>query len=360
MMGKIKSMSEFFAPTRFACLKSWQSRLIIFVLVVIIGWGIFLSSNQGNNMGASRDGNTPDSLLYLRIVERVHAGEDYYSVAGSELRSLGYATRPVFNWRPPLLACFLGKLSSPEIGRWLLILLTLLTLAMWTKVLGNKGGFYMALLGSFLLLGSTAFSVFSRFYLFHELWAGVFISFSIVTYKRNRKLSVISGLLALFIRELSLPFVIMMLFMACKDKQKKEAAAWLFGIFTFFIYLAIHATVVSGLITESDLTNKTWVQLGAWPFVLSTARWTLVSVLSPIWLNAVLLPLAVLSLWGWRGNIGVRAALTISMFVLLFLVVGRKDNYYWGFMYAPMMAVGLVYSPPCLFDLYKTGLKRNT
>jgi hypothetical protein len=86
----------------------------------------------------------------------------------------------------------------------------------------------------------------------------------------------------------------------------------------------------------------------------------LVSVFSPIWLNAILLPLAVLSLWGWQGNIGTRAALTISIYVLVFIVIGRNDNYYWGFMYAPMMAVGLVYSPPCLFDLYKTGLKRNT
>ncbi len=359
MMEKIKSLSEFFAPTRFACLKSWQSRLIIFVLVVIIGWGIFLPSNQVNNIGASRDGTTGDVDLYLRIVERVHAEGDYYSVAGSELRSRGYATRPFFNWRLPLLACFLGKLPSPETGRWLLTSLTLLTLAMWMQVLGDKGGFYMALLGSLLLLGPTLSSLASRAFLFHEVWAGVLISFSIAIYKRNRRLSVASGLIALFIRELSLPFVIMMLFMAFKDKQKKEAAAWLFGIFVFFIYLAIHANVVSGLLTESDLTNKTWLQLGSWQFVLNTAKWTLVSFFTPIWLDAVLLSLAVLSLWGWQDNIGTRAALTISIYVLLFLVLGRNDNYYWGLMYAPMMAIGLTYAPPCLVDLYKTGLRRN-
>jgi hypothetical protein len=319
-----------------------------------------LPSNQGNNMGASRDDDSGDVALYRRIVERVHTEGDYYSVAGSELRSRGYATRPFFNWRLPLLACFLGKLPSPEIGRWLLTSLTLLTIAMWIQVLGDKGGFYMALLGSLLLLGPIVSSLTSIAFLFHELWAGVFISFSIVIYKRNRMLSVTSGLIALFIRELSLPFVIMMLFMALKDKQKKEAAAWLFGIFVFFIYLAIHVNVVSGLLTESDLANRTWLQLGGWQFVLSTAKWTLVSFLTPIWLDAVLLPLAVLSLWGWQGNIGTRAALTISIYVLLFLVSGRNDNYYWGLMYAPMMAIGLIYAPPCLADLYKTGLRRNT
>jgi hypothetical protein len=42
MMEKIKSMSEFFVPTRFACLKSWQSRVIIFILLVINCFIMFL------------------------------------------------------------------------------------------------------------------------------------------------------------------------------------------------------------------------------------------------------------------------------------------------------------------------------
>ena len=356
----MKQSRSYFAPTRFADIKPWQARLIFFALVIIIVWAIFCCGKSFPPDQAHSSTSGKDADIFRSIIERVHAGQDYYKVVGSELRARGYATRPFFNFRLPLLAFFIGNLPSPEMGRWLLILLTLLTLAMWVRVLAKKGGFYMALFGALLLLGTTVSSYTDVAFLFHGMWAGVLIALSIAAYEDNRLLSVTSGLMALFIRELSLPFAVIMLIMAYKNKHPKEVAAWLIGIFAFFLYLAIHAKIVSGLVTESDVINKTWIQFGGWQFVLSTARWTLLTFFSPGWVNAILLPLALLGLWGWRGDVGTRTALTMAAYIFAFLIVGRPDNYYWGLMYAPLMPLGLIQAPPCLVDLYKAAFRIST
>jgi hypothetical protein len=353
-MEKVSPPKTFFSPTRFAGLKPIQSILIISAILTLILLSIFYQGEQNNNKSSS---NSSDASLHLSIVKRINAEGDYYSVAGSELRSRNYATRPFFNWRLPLLACFLGKLPSPVIGKWVLTTLTTITLLLWLQVLLDKGGIYMALIGTSLSIGPIVSSLTESAFVFHELWAGVLISFSIAIYNRNRALSVTSGLIALFIRELSLPFVIIMFFMAFKDKHKKEAAAWILGIFAFLIYLTIHANIVSGLITESDLANKSWVQIGGWHFVLNTVKWSIVTLFSPKWIDSILLPFAIFGLWGWQDKIGTRAALTVSAYVFIFMVVGRTDNDYWGLMYTPLISIGLIYAIPCLVDLYRTIMK---
>jgi hypothetical protein len=301
-----------------------------------------------------------DVLIYRSIIERIHAGQNYYKAVGDELRARGYGVRPFFNWRLPLLAYFIAKMPSPIVARLVLMSLALLALLMWFKILENKGGVHMARFGSLLLLGTIAASLTNAMFLFHEMWAGVLIALSIGIHKRNRWLSVIFGLTALFIRELSLPFAAIMLAMAYKDKNLKESVAWLIGIFAFFIYLAIHAKIVSGLVTDSDPISKTWLQFGGWTFVLKTSKWTTLTVLTPWWIDSVLIPLSLIGLWGWRADFRTRAFLTMGVYICAFLIAGRSDNYYWGLMYAPLMPLGLIHAPSCLLDLCKAGFSKKT
>ena len=58
-----------------------------------------------------------DIALYHAIVDRVHAGENYYDAAAAELPRRGYPTRSVFNWRTPLPLWLLGVLPTPMFGR---------------------------------------------------------------------------------------------------------------------------------------------------------------------------------------------------------------------------------------------------
>ncbi|MHC4132428.1 MAG: glycosyltransferase family protein, partial [Planctomycetota bacterium] len=342
----------------FSDIKPFQARLICFALVIVVLFGLIFCDNssppyQENKSIAVRDADT-----FHTITERVHAGQNYYEVVADELRTRGYGLRPFFNFRLPTLVCFIGKMPSLEVPRWLLVSISVLTLLIWIKILDNKGGFYMAASGSLLLLVTTVFSYTAVAFVFHEIWAGVLVALSIAIHRQNRWLSVILGLTALFIRELSLPFVAIMLIMAYKDKNIKEALAWLIGIIAFFIYLAIHAKIVSGLVTDSDIISKTWLQFGGWQFVLSTSKFTLPTIFSPWWIDAVLLPLAILGLFGWRGDFGTRSFLTMGIYILAFLIAGRPDNYYWGLMYTPFMPFGLVHAPLCLLDLFKSCFRK--
>jgi len=92
----MKRLNAYFRPTRFAGFGPWQSRLILSVLVIVIFWAVALCEKPASLSVAGN--GTGDADVYLRIIDRLHAGEDYYSVVGSELRAGNYASRSVFNW----------------------------------------------------------------------------------------------------------------------------------------------------------------------------------------------------------------------------------------------------------------------
>jgi hypothetical protein len=355
----MKKLQEYFTPTRFAAMQSWKACVVFIALISLILFGIIFCKNSVPEYKDTKGTFAGDSAAYLTVLERVRAGEGYYKVFGEELRSRNYGVRPFFNWKLPTLTFLLASMPSPQVARWLLILITAITLILWLKILAKKGGFIMAGFAALLLSGVAACSITPQGFVFYEIWAGVLIALSIAAYQYNRPVSIASGLAALFIRELALPFALIMLFMAYKDKRPKEVIAWLVGIFAFFIYLAVHAKIVSAFIAGADPKSVSWLQLGGWKFVLSTARWSLATNRTPWWANSIILPLSILGLYGWPGKIGSRTFLTLSAYIGAFLIVGRADNYYWGLMYTPLMPLGLANAPPCLVDLYKAVFKKH-
>jgi hypothetical protein len=342
-----------FKSTRFANIPSWTAYLVLIVLSIVVVHGL-IEAYQAVPFRQETHG--ADGQLYRSIIEQVHAGENYYEVAGRELRSRGYATRPFFTWRLPLLAWFLGSMPRPIFGMWVLILLALVTLFLWIRVLEQEKDFFGVLAGSLLLCGPLLLSISKEGFLFHELWAGICIALSLAAHARRRWfLCGASGLLALFLRELALPYIIVMLLTAWRERQHREAMFWLAGLMAFGLFLAAHATIVSGLLTNADRPNTSWIQLGGWSFVLATAQWNTFLLAAPWWVVPVVLPLALLGLAGWRGAIGTRLALTVGAYVATYFVVGRSDNFYWGLMYAPLMSLGLLYTVPSLVDLWRTA-----
>ena len=351
----MEQVSTHSKPTRFVNLSSWQARLVLAIFAILIVWGIVCCDKSSRSQQSISNTSRSDLQLYRSIVQHVHAGEGYYEVVGSELRARNYATRPFFNWRLPTLALFLGNLPTPEIGKWALIALASVTLIAWLLIVTKEHGFLTTLLGGWILLGTLISCFADDAFLFHELWAGVLIALSIAAHARNRALSVALGLLALFIRELSLPFTLVMLVIAYKEKRRPEAIAWLLGIVAFFLYLTVHARTVSTFLVDADRANATWLQLGGFSFVLATSKWTLLTFVSPWWIDVFLLPLAFIGLAGWRGPVGTRVALTMGLYTLAWMIVGRSDNYYWGLMYAPLIPLGLLHAPRAVADLLRTA-----
>lgn len=341
--------------TYFANLTARNAYVILGMLFCVIVYGL-VTCRPVFPVGEDRKSEDSDSKLYRRIVERVHAGEPYYKVAGDELRTRGYVTKSVFNWRLPTLAIFLGYLPNTNTGNILAIILSSITLFVWIIFFRqNQYSLWQTMLGTLVMTAPLIYSLVPDPFLFHEFWAGTLILLSLGAYGGGwRSLSVISGLMALYLRELTLPFVFIMLVSAHMEGRRHEALCWLIGMCAFSVGLLIHWSVVSTLITETDLALKGgWIAFGGWPFVISTAQLNPYLLMAPPSVTAVILPFALLGLIAWRSSFGLRIACTVGAYIVAFSVVGLPFNQYWGLMYTMLMPIGLVCAPYALRDIWK-------
>jgi hypothetical protein len=294
--------------------------------------------------------------FYRTVVEQVRGGESYYSVVGSELRRIDYPTQSVFNWRLPALAWLLGQLPSIRTGQILASILAITTLLMWLMVFyQNQYAIWKFLFGGLFLSGPIIYSLYPGTFLFHEFWAGTLISMSLAAYAKGwRHVSVMSGLMALFLRELTLPFVCVMMVLAYAEGQRREALLWFTGILVFCGEFLLHWSIVSNLTTDSDrFLAGEWIVFGGWPFVLNTAQMNPFLIALPPWVVAIILPLALLGLAGCRTASGIRVACTVGIYVLAFSIVGKSNNIAWGMMYAFVMPLGLLHAPNALRKLWQ-------
>jgi hypothetical protein len=343
--------------TRYAERTPLEARAILAVLVALIAWGALGSGSELARRGpAARD---IDTNLYRAVVERVHAGEPYYDAAGIELRGRGFATRPFWNWRLPTLAWLTAQLPHPALARGLLAASAFGALLLWIPVLRDRAPLAVALLGGLLVLGALLPSLSEQGFYFHEVWAGVWIAVSLAAWGLGLPwLSVGAGLFALFVRELALPYLGVMFLLAWVEHRRREAWVWLAGGALFALALCVHAFVVSQRLGDAELVNESWIRFGGWSFVLATARWNAYLLPAPSWVVALIFPLCLLGLVGWRSRVGARAALTVGAYVCAYAIAGRPDNTYWGFVYAPLLPLGLLFAPASLADLWRAATAR--
>ena len=89
-------------------------------------------SNDPNPPFIPPKGATTDVDVFRKVATRVGRGDSFYDATQQEFRAHGYPTRSVFNWRTPIYAWFLGRVTGFDCGRWLLMMLwTLLPFAVW-------------------------------------------------------------------------------------------------------------------------------------------------------------------------------------------------------------------------------------
>ena len=343
--------------TRFAALPAWGARAILLGLILLIGYGFFCQfESLSNTAETNPHGYNEDVVMYYSVVARLRQGQNYYAVAGDELRTRGYATRPFLNWRPPTLATLLAALPSIGAGRIVFGAFGLAVLAAWVLALRHAGmSSVLALVGA-MLIGSALLLCLSKDGLvFHEFWSALCIALSLALYRHERWLpSVLLGVLAMFFRELALGYAVVMLAVALLEMRRRESLAWALGIVLAALALAWHAAIVSPLMLDSD-RSKSWLVLGGYAFVLATAQWNVAIILLPGWVVPVLVPLTLLGLAAWRGPLGMRVALVTAAYAVAFMVFGHRTNIYWGLMYAPLLPLGWLFVLPALRDLWRAG-----
>lgn len=343
----------------FSNLTVLRAAFIIIILIVLILYGLAVCRPLPSDARGIKP-RAADLKCYQTIVEKIHAGESYYSAAGDTLRRMGYTTASVFNWRLPVLAVFLGKLPSLWTGQIIAFILAITTLLIWMTVFHqNQYTFWQVFGGGLIISCPVIYSLVPGPFLVHEFWAGTLIALSLAAHARGwRYASVAAGLLALFIRELALPFVVVMMLLAYMEGRRKEALLWFAGMAAFGVELFMHWSIVSELITENDkVLQGGWIVFGGWPFVLNTAQMHPFLIFAPPWLVAIILPLAILGLAGWRISSGLRIFCTVLIYVLAFSIAGRSFNIYWGLMYVFIMPLGLLHLP-CAFRKLRQPFQR--
>ncbi len=316
------------------------------ILIIIIGIIFWSLVNPISDIRFDRvKPEESDFHLYRTIADRIRSGEGYYESAKTELVKRGYPTGSVFNWRPPLLGWALGHLPDLRIARAAAISLSLMTLWLWVSVFGKELQFSKAFVGSFLVLGGTLSSLTTEAYLGHEFWAGTLITSSILFYVKGwRYPAFLTGILALFIRELALPFVMVMICFSVYEAKYKETAVWALGIMLFFFMMVIHAFHVREIAPPDAIYSySAWITLKGWNFVLGASSFHPYFILFPPWFTAVILPLVLLGLSGWKGPLGARLGLTVGTYVVIFLFIGQDFNRYWGGLYTDLLFPGLLY-----------------
>lgn len=324
-----------------------RAGFVLFCLLTAIAYGWLVYHPTPRNSKIDDASNT-DERCYEAIVQRINAGETYYAAAACELRSRGYPTSSVFNWRLPLLAYLLGILPSVFTARIIGILISAALLCIWVKAfIKERFAYWQILIGGILLFVSVIVYSFTDAIYYHEFSSGVLIAISLGLYAGGYRISsAIAGSIALVIRELSLPFNIMMLAFAYFEGKRKEAFVWACGLSVFILEFAFHWVTVMDLVTAADKKmNGGWIVLGGWPFVLDGASSNLFLILGPAWLAATLVPLAMIGHLQSKSPGMRRTMFTVFLYMMIFAIIGKPSNWYWGFMYSTLLPIGFIQIP---------------
>jgi hypothetical protein len=240
----------------------------------------------------------------------------------------------------------------------MLSVLSVAVIGAWTFRLGR-------LYPSPLSVGATAIVMFTgvgltvaggALNLLHETWAGLLMALSLAARTKQRfAAAVVLGFLAALIRELAMPYLAVMAVVALVEARRAEAIAFAVALAVALAALAAHAMAVDALMLPGDATSPGWLKFGGWAFLSATARMNLLAMFVPL-TAAFITPLALLGAAGWKDAVGLRLALLLVGYALGFMAIGRPVNLYWGFMTAPLLAVGLCLAPAALIDLGRRAM----
>jgi hypothetical protein len=342
---------------RFARLSRPAAISVLAVLAALIALGFAFPAPRLSAGGPG--GQSINVPLYAGIVARVRAGQPYERAAVTAQRAGGFPLRPFVTVRPPALALLMARAPDLATANQVMKALALAVLAAWTVRLwpAARGPMWLAWTPLALFTGVAWAIPGLTFGLFHECWAGLLIALSLALRTDRRFLaSVAIGLLAALIRELAMPYLLVMAGLALSERRRGEAAAFGLALAISLAALAIHASQVLALTTPHDLASPGWVKFGGWPFVMATAQWNLLAVLLGKTFAAVVTPLALLGAAARRDPLGLRLTALLGGYTLGFMVVGQPNDFGWGFVVAPLMAAGLALAPLALGQLGRGAL----
>lgn len=307
-----------------------------------------------NDRGADRD-----LKLYDEVVAHVAKGDNYYTFIAPLQRRMGYPVTPSLVVRLPTLAYFSAAVGPSGLTLAAVALMAAVMLVWLRRLRDENLGTQPVLIAAMVLLFlGASLGLFSYFFVMHELWAGMLIALSFGLHRPAGNgqparwgASLAVAALALAVRETALPFVCLMAAFSAWRRDGRQFAAWCALIAIFLSALALHASLVAAHVHPGDAASPSWLAMRGLEGWLSKVVGTTNLRLLPAWLAW---PLAVLALFGWMGWKSAAGTFGTFLYVgygLAFMIAGRDDNYYWGFLVAPAILMGLAFAPQALRSL---------
>jgi hypothetical protein len=339
--------------TRYAAWPSWAAKIALVLAAALIIYG-----SIGNPTPAGHFGRPPewrDWMLYHLIVDHMIHGEGYYAAAAAEHRLHLYPTTPPQVFREPTLAWILAELRTDTARTLSVAALSILTLLAMERALARTDMNCVQKYSALLLVACTLVLAWAPMSAYtHEVWAGLLLALSLACYRLDCwRISILLGVAACLIRELSLPYLIIMAGFSLWERKRRELGGWIAGIALFGVFFTAHLMMASRLSQPDDLAFRSvgWIYFGGWPFVVQTARMNLILLYAPKGIVAAATCLSVIGLTGARDPWLCRIAVVVCSYLAAFMFVGLPGNTYWGLLYAPMLPIGFVLSPASLRDL---------
>jgi hypothetical protein len=297
-----------------------------------------------------------DLTLYRTIIERVAAGEGYYPAIAELHRTNSYPLRPFIVFRLPTLAYVSATLGMPVVKSLLWALLLAVAVAWWVRLDGAFASPPRRIIALVLVVFGLIFNAHPEVAVVHEVWASLLLALSWAIHRTEGDMlrwlpSVMLGLMAVLVRETALPFVLLMGAFALWQRRWLEMMSWGGVVAVFALAMAVHADHVAAVTTLNDLVSEGWNSFGGWPFFVF-AMWRMTQLmLLPAWLGASMVPLMILGWASWRSQAGLFGLLLFGGYGLMFMILGRPENFYWALMIAPLFMLGLAFLPEALSAL---------
>jgi hypothetical protein len=297
-----------------------------------------------------------DLRLYDAVIARLQHGEHYYDVIAEEHRKLPFPLTPGMAVRLPTLAYLAAWLGKDGLIIASFILLAAILLAWWRRLGEEPGGAEHRLMAMALLLLGASFVTTRYFHVLHELWAGGLLALAFALHRPGRwRAALAVAALALAIRELALPFVLLMAAMALWRRDWREGAAWVALALVFAALWLWHLQVIAAQVRPGDPIGPSWLSLRGMTgltsaYVLSTSLRFL-----PHALAGPLVVMLLLGWGGWRSAAGTFGTFLFLGYGLLFMIAGRPENWYWGAMVSQYALPGLAFAPRAVVSLVKAA-----
>ncbi|MFM7027497.1 MAG: hypothetical protein ACKOXK_02325 [Chakrabartia sp.] len=302
-----------------------------------------------NGKPAERDA---DLRLYEAITRRIAAGESYYVAAADEQRHRSYPLKPFVTVRLPTLAFVSAKISPWALHGLVLTLAAAVVLA-WRRRLRGELPMPAQEIAAALLLIPGMTLINTGYYLtVHEIWAGLLIALSLALYRPQQwGLAWLAAAAAVAVRELAVPYILLMAAFALYNRQWREFAAWVGLILLLAIGLYAHMQALAAVLRPGDPASGPWTVMGGPGAALSFIHLTAgLRGVSPL-IGYPFILLCLFGWLGWRSETGLRVVLLMAGYGLLFMLTGRDVNFYWGLLLAPLLMPGLAFLRPAFGDL---------